>query len=197
MGREIEPTLTIWSTWSLVPFRDIGFNDLTELPPGIFDSLALLEELYVLSLVVETSFVSCLPCPAWYFGLAPLFTLAQQDIARWSLCLIDELEQLIFLNLAMQLSSWASSSQSSGSGGQWGLRLSQSQLFDRFHLLLLSEISITTAWQSCRPASSTRWLFWLCCTYFRLLRRHPLFPPSLSLVLWSCFFARLGPARYS
>ena len=64
-GREIEPILTIWSISSLVPFRDLGFNGLTELPPGIFDSLALLEDLYVLSLVAETSFVSPSTLAQW------------------------------------------------------------------------------------------------------------------------------------
>ena len=48
MGREIEPTLTIWSISSLVAFRDLGSNDLTELLPGIFDSLPLLTVLYVI-----------------------------------------------------------------------------------------------------------------------------------------------------
>ena len=50
MRREIKPTLTIWSIWLAAAFRQLNFNDLTELPPGIFDSLALLTQLYVLSL---------------------------------------------------------------------------------------------------------------------------------------------------
>ena len=33
----------------LLPCRDSHNNDLTELPPGIFDSLSLLDFLYVLS----------------------------------------------------------------------------------------------------------------------------------------------------
>ena len=65
MGREIEPILTtsfffFFRLDSLLACRDIRANDLTELPPGVFDSLALLEELYVFSFfffVVETSFV--------------------------------------------------------------------------------------------------------------------------------------------
>ena len=64
MGHEIEPTPTIYlffSISSLVAFRDIDSNELTELPPGIFDSLALLTELYVLSLVAKTSFARSLP----------------------------------------------------------------------------------------------------------------------------------------
>ena len=56
MRREIEPTLTIWSISSLVAFRGLENNELTELPPGIFDSLTLLRNLYVLSLVAEISF---------------------------------------------------------------------------------------------------------------------------------------------
>ena len=35
----------------LVTFRDLDGSDLTELPPGIFDSLTSLERLYVISLV--------------------------------------------------------------------------------------------------------------------------------------------------
>ena len=68
MRHEIEPTLNIYSISSLVAFRDLSFNDLTELPPGIFDSLALLTRLYVLSLVAETSFFPpSLPFRARYF----------------------------------------------------------------------------------------------------------------------------------
>ena len=55
-----------WLFLFLVAFRTLFNNDLTELPPGIFDSLASLKFLYVLSLVAETSFVSSL-------------TLAQRD----------------------------------------------------------------------------------------------------------------------
>ena len=95
-------------------------------------------------------------------------------------CCTDELEQLIFLNLAMQLFSWGSSSQSPSSGGQWGVRLSQPWLFDRLDLLFLSEVSDLMTWQSCRPASSTRWLCWKNCTYFRWLWRHLLFLVSLA-----------------
>ena len=56
----------------LVAFRDLSLNDLTSLPPGIFDSLALLEDLYVLSLVAETPFVSSLPEPDILFSFARL-----------------------------------------------------------------------------------------------------------------------------
>ena len=36
----------------------------------------------------------------------------------------------------------------------------------RFYSLLLSEISIITTWQSCRPASSTPWFCWHLCTWY-------------------------------
>ena len=67
MRHEIELTLNTWSISFLVAFRGLDFNDLTELPPGIFDSLASLLFLYVLSLVAETSFVSCLLQPDIFF----------------------------------------------------------------------------------------------------------------------------------
>ena len=57
-GDEIEPTLNTLSISFLSVFRDISGNELTELPAGIFDSLASLTTLYVLSLVAETPFVS-------------------------------------------------------------------------------------------------------------------------------------------
>ena len=55
-GHEIEPTLNTCSIALLAAFRDLGINDLIELPAGIFDSLASLTVLYVLSLLVEISF---------------------------------------------------------------------------------------------------------------------------------------------
>ena len=60
MGREIEPILTtfFFRFYSLLlSFRNVGNDGLTELPPGVFDSLALLGFLYVLLLVAETSYV--------------------------------------------------------------------------------------------------------------------------------------------
>ena len=56
MGHEIEPILITLSISSLAVFRDLGSNDLIELPLGIFDSLTLLTQLYVTPLVAETSF---------------------------------------------------------------------------------------------------------------------------------------------
>ena len=56
-GHGTEKVLTICSISSLVAFRDLSFNDLTELLPGIFDSLALLTLLCVFSFVADTSFV--------------------------------------------------------------------------------------------------------------------------------------------
>ena len=61
MGHEIEPTLNTCRFHFFAAFRNLSGNDLTELPPGIFDSLALVAELYVLSLVMEASFVSYPP----------------------------------------------------------------------------------------------------------------------------------------
>ena len=64
----MQPTLSDgWLVLFLVAFRDLRVNDLTELPPGIFDSLTSLQVLYVLWLVTETSFVP---------------SLVQQDIVR-------------------------------------------------------------------------------------------------------------------
>ena len=63
----------------VVAFRDLFDNDLTELLPGIFDSLALLEELYVFLLVAETFFV---------FFAHP----GQRDASA-----LNELEQFFFL----------------------------------------------------------------------------------------------------
>ena len=82
----MRPTLSDgWLFLFLVAFRQLDLNDLTELPPGIFDSLALLTVLYVVSLVAETSFVPSLP-PSLvqldFLGLVSSFVLAQQDIAR-------------------------------------------------------------------------------------------------------------------
>ena len=67
MRHEIEPIPKICLVSLLVAFRDLAPNDLTELPPGIFDSLASLTFLYVLSLVAETSFVSSLHQPDIFF----------------------------------------------------------------------------------------------------------------------------------
>ena len=67
MGYEIEPSLNIRWISLLVAFRILFGNDLTELPLGIFDSLASLTLLYVLSLIVEISFVSCLLQPDSFF----------------------------------------------------------------------------------------------------------------------------------
>ena len=71
MRHEIEPTLNTRSISFLVAFRDLRSNGLTELPPGIFDSLASLTRLYVLSLIMETCFVSCLLQPDLFFFLHP------------------------------------------------------------------------------------------------------------------------------
>ena len=60
MKHEIELALNILADLFVASFRDFSFNDLTELPPGIFDSLASLTLLYVLVLVAEISFVSFL-----------------------------------------------------------------------------------------------------------------------------------------
>ena len=62
MRHGIEPTLNIWSISFLVAFRGLRNNSLTELPPGIFDSLASLTTLYVLSLVAKIFF--CLLSPS-------------------------------------------------------------------------------------------------------------------------------------
>ena len=80
MKHEIEPALNTRSISFLVAFRDLSLNDLTSLPPGIFDSLALLEDLYVLSLVAETPFVSSLLEPD--VSSSSSFALAQRDVAR-------------------------------------------------------------------------------------------------------------------
>ena len=94
-------------------------------------------------LVAETSFAPSPPLSSLiYLGLVSSLALAQQDIARYNLCSVNELESLSFLNLVMQRFSWGSWNQNSGSsGGQWGVRVSQPWLFDRFHLLLLSDLS--------------------------------------------------------
>ena len=61
MRHEIEPALNVfWSVSFLAAFRDFSFDGLTELPPGLLDSLASLKFLYVLSLVTETPFISFL-----------------------------------------------------------------------------------------------------------------------------------------
>ena len=86
---------------------------------------------------------------------------------------------MVILNSVMQFSNWGNWSQNSSSDGQWCVRLSQPWLFDRFHLLSFSEISDLTTCQSCRPASSTPWLCWRNCTYFRWLWRY-LLPYSSS-----------------
>ena len=71
MKHEIESTLGISSISFLVAFRELDNNDLTGLSADVFDSLASLSELYVLSLVVETSFVSCLVQLDTFFFLHP------------------------------------------------------------------------------------------------------------------------------
>ena len=49
MINSVRPTVSDgWPFLFLVGFRDLNFNDLTELPPAIFDSLASLTFLYVL-----------------------------------------------------------------------------------------------------------------------------------------------------
>ena len=55
----------------LAVFRILRENKLLELPPGIFGSLASLEGLYVLLLIVETSFVSFLLEPDIFFFPRP------------------------------------------------------------------------------------------------------------------------------
>ena len=71
MAHEIEPTLNICSISFLVAFRNLQSNSLAELPAGVFDSLASLINLYVLSLVARASFVSCLFQPSSLFFLHP------------------------------------------------------------------------------------------------------------------------------
>ena len=74
----------------LVAFRDLPKNDLTELPAGIFDSLASLSLLYVLWLVVERFVVSSLLEPDIS---SSSLALAQRDRVRQSLCSMNELDQ--------------------------------------------------------------------------------------------------------
>ena len=74
----------------LVVFRDLGSNDLKELPAGVFDSLASLFFLYVLWLVVEAFVVSSLLEPDIS---SSSLALAQRDTARQSLCSMNELDQ--------------------------------------------------------------------------------------------------------
>ena len=60
MRHEIESSLNIRSISFLVAFRSLSDNDLKELPPGIFDSLASLTSLYVLLQPAVARFVSYL-----------------------------------------------------------------------------------------------------------------------------------------
>ena len=80
MGYEIQPTPNTWLVSFLAAFRDLASNDLTELPTGIFDSQALLMRLYVLSLAMETSFVSSLLEPDIFF----FFVIVRLGLARCS-----------------------------------------------------------------------------------------------------------------
>ena len=68
-----------------------------------------------------------------------------------------------------------------------GHGIEQPQTFDQSHFLLLSEILMAMTWRSSRLASSTPWLCWYFCTYFRRLRKYLLFPASSSLT-FSFFF---------
>ena len=72
MRHAIESTLNTWPISFLVAFRGLRETDLTELPPGIFDSLTSLTFLYVLWLVAETSFVSSLLEPDSFFFFSRL-----------------------------------------------------------------------------------------------------------------------------
>ena len=74
----------------LLSFRYLNDNDLTELPTGVFDSLASLSLLYVLWLVVERFVVSSLLEPDIS---SSSLALAQRDRARQSLCSMNELDQ--------------------------------------------------------------------------------------------------------
>ena len=58
MSHEIEPTLNTWSVSFLVAFRDLGGNDLTELPPGAFDSLVAIGALCAKPLFFQFIFLS-------------------------------------------------------------------------------------------------------------------------------------------
>ena len=72
MGHEIKPILNTLSISLLVAFRHLDGNGLIELQPGIFDSLASLTFLYVLSLVIETPFAFFLLQPDIFFFFARL-----------------------------------------------------------------------------------------------------------------------------
>ena len=65
----------------LAAFRDLRLNDLTELPAGIFDSLASLTFLYVFLLAVETSFVLYPLQPNSFFSVLPWPNQMQLDRA--------------------------------------------------------------------------------------------------------------------
>ena len=135
MRHEIEPTLNIWSISILAAFRNLDGNDLTELTPGIFDSLTLLTFLYVLSPVAETSLVS------FFFLLEPdiVFLSVRLGPARcsWIEPLLYRWAWQILLHLATQLSSAEGWSQSSSSSGQWGMRLYQPWILCRFHFFFV------------------------------------------------------------
>ena len=127
----------------LLSFRGLNGNGLTELPAGIFDSLALLTRLYVLWLVAESSFVSSLLEPDIFFFFARLCSARCSSIES----LLYGWPWPISLNSTMQFSSAESWNQnSSGGGGHWGMRLCQPWILDRLDFLILSEISLITTW---------------------------------------------------
>ena len=142
----VRPTLSDgWLVLFPVAFRDLGFNDLTELPPSIFGSLILLEELYIL-------FCCCCCCcgDTFYFFAHPGPARCPGSI--------NALEQFSFWIWPCNFSVEGVEIKAQVVVGNGAWDWAQPWLFDRFHLLLFSEISILTTWQSCRPESWTPWL---------------------------------------
>ena len=120
--------LDIRSISFLVAFRFLGSNELTELPPGIFDPLASLTFLYALSRVAEAPFASSILEPDIFFFFVRLSPARCSRIEP----LLYGWAWPILLHLATQLSSVESWSQSSSGGDEWDMRFWQPWIMVEF-----------------------------------------------------------------
>ena len=157
--------------YSLLPCRSLFNNDLTELPPGIFDSLSLLTFLCVpfgRGVVLHAEPLFCIVAFAYLSVGAQSGRHALSIGCGWLVYAAISLLSLSFIE---------SLSQHLVSKSEFCAPLALGIIFKLNPDLLAVSIRHCLAglwmkmnWQSCRTASLTRCLYWLSCTCLRKRR---------------------------